>query len=162
MLMTTILIVVSIIALPVSLLIVSWLSRKPPRDADSRRRSLRRAIVGHAIVFAVVYCGVMLWAADSTYGQHGKSAEQGAPQAVASSADGLSVGDGLGMLGVALATGLSVLGAGYAVAVVGSAALGAIAEKPELFGRTLIFVGLAEGLAIYGLIVSILILGRLG
>jgi V/A-type H+-transporting ATPase subunit K len=55
-----------------------------------------------------------------------------------------------------------VLGAGYAVAVVGAAALGAIAEKPELFGRTLVFIGLAEGLAIYGLIVSILILGRLG
>ncbi|MBI3462207.1 MAG: hypothetical protein HY000_03985 [Planctomycetes bacterium] len=66
------------------------------------------------------------------------------------------------MLGVALATGLAVLGASYAVAVVGSAALGAIAEKPQLFGRTLVFIGLAEGLAIYGLIVSILMLGRLG
>jgi V/A-type H+-transporting ATPase subunit K len=46
------------------------------------------------------------------------------------------------------------------VAVVGSAAMGAISEKPELFARALIFVGLAEGLAIYGLIVAIMILGR--
>ena len=47
------------------------------------------------------------------------------------------------------------------MAKVGTAAIGALAEKPELFGRLLIFVGLAEGIAIYGLIVSILILNRL-
>ena len=56
---------------------------------------------------------------------------------------------------------LAALGAGFAVAKVGTAAIGALAEKPELFGRLLIFVGLAEGIAIYGLIVSILILNRL-
>ena len=66
-----------------------------------------------------------------------------------------------GFLGAALATGLSSLGAGYAVAAVGSAAVGALAEKPELLGRVLIMVGLAEGIAIYGLIVSILILDKL-
>ena len=44
---------------------------------------------------------------------------------------------------------------------IGSAAIGAIAEKPELLGRTLIMVGLAEGIAIYGLIISVLILNRL-
>lgn len=65
-----------------------------------------------------------------------------------------------GFLAAALATGLSSLGAGIAVASVGSAAIGALAEKPELLGRTLIMVGLAEGIAIYGLIVSILILNR--
>lgn len=67
-----------------------------------------------------------------------------------------------GLLAAALATGLSSLGAGVAVAAVGSAAIGAIAEKPELLGRVLILVGLAEGIAIYGLIISILILNRLG
>ena len=66
-----------------------------------------------------------------------------------------------GYLAAALATGLSSLGAGYAVAAVGSAAVGALAEKPELLGRTIVLVGLAEGIAIYGLIVSILILNRL-
>jgi V/A-type H+-transporting ATPase subunit K len=66
-----------------------------------------------------------------------------------------------GFLAAALATGLSSLGAGYAVAGVGSAAIGALAEKPELLGRALIMVGLAEGIAIYGLIVSILILNRI-
>ena len=63
-----------------------------------------------------------------------------------------------GFLAAALSTGLSSLGAGYAVAHVGSAAIGALAEKPELLGRALIVIGLAEGIAIYGLIISILIL----
>ena len=52
-------------------------------------------------------------------------------------------------------------GAAYAVAHVGSAGVGALAEKPELLGRVLILVGLAEGIAIYGLIVAILILNRI-
>jgi V/A-type H+-transporting ATPase subunit K len=67
-----------------------------------------------------------------------------------------------GFAAAATSAGLAALGAGYAVAQVGTAALGALAEKPELFGRVLVLVGLAEGIAIYGLIVSILILNRLG
>jgi V/A-type H+-transporting ATPase subunit K len=66
------------------------------------------------------------------------------------------------MMAAAIAAGLSTLAAGYAVAVVGSAAVGALAEKPELLGRVLILVGLAEGIAIYGLIVAVLILNRAG
>jgi V/A-type H+-transporting ATPase subunit K len=66
-----------------------------------------------------------------------------------------------GLAAAAASTALAALGAGFAVAKVGTAAVGALAEKPELFGRLLIFVGLAEGIAIYGLIVSILILNRL-
>jgi V/A-type H+/Na+-transporting ATPase subunit K len=63
-----------------------------------------------------------------------------------------------GFVAAALSTGLSSIGAGYAVSNVGTAAIGAMAEKPELLGRALIVIGLAEGIAIYGLIVSILIL----
>ncbi len=66
-----------------------------------------------------------------------------------------------GYFSAALATGLASLGAAYAVANVGAAAVGALAEKPELFGRVIILVGLAEGIAIYGLIMSVLILNRL-
>lgn len=66
-----------------------------------------------------------------------------------------------GFLAAALSTGLAALGAGYAVAAVGAAAVGALTEKPELFGRVIILVGLAEGIAIYGVIISVLILNRL-
>ncbi len=64
-------------------------------------------------------------------------------------------------IAAALVTGLCAIGAAIAVAVVGAAAMGAVAEKPETAGRALIFVGLAEGIAIYGLIIAIMILGRL-
>lgn len=66
-----------------------------------------------------------------------------------------------GLLSAALVTGLSSLGAAFAVAWVGSAAMGVLAEKPELMGRLLIFVALAEGIAIYGVIISVLILNKL-
>lgn len=89
-----------------------------------------------------------------------------APVAIgAAVAGGSAVDPGVmrwGLLSAALATGLSSLAAGYAVAAVGSAGMGALAEKPELMGRILVLVGLAEGIAIYGLIISILILNRLG
>lgn len=68
---------------------------------------------------------------------------------------------GWGFAAAAFSTGIGCLGAGIAVAYVGSAALGAISEKPELTARALIYVGLAEGIAIYGLIISIMILTRI-
>lgn len=63
-------------------------------------------------------------------------------------------------LAAAIATGVATLSAGIAVSNTGAAALGAIAEKPETFGRALVFVGLAEGIGIYGLIIAVLILNR--
>ena len=68
---------------------------------------------------------------------------------------------GLGLIAAALSTGLSCIGAGIAVATAASAALGALSEDSSIFGKSLIFVALAEGVAIYGLIVSIMILGKL-
>ncbi len=64
-------------------------------------------------------------------------------------------------LAAALSTGLSCIAGGIAVSGVGSAAMGALSEKPDLVGRALIFVGLAEGVCIYGLIISIMILGKI-
>ena len=76
------------------------------------------------------------------------------------SAQGTQATSGLSgaALGAALSTGLACIGAGIAVGIAGAAAIGGITEKPEILGRTLIFVGLAEGIAIYGLIISFMIL----
>ena len=63
-------------------------------------------------------------------------------------------------ISAAIVAGAGVLGAAAAVAVIGAAALGALSEKPELAGRALIFLGLAEGIAMYGLIIAIMILGK--
>ena len=67
---------------------------------------------------------------------------------------------GWGYVGAALAVGLACIGSGYAVSKIGSAGIGAVAEKPELMGKTLVFLGLAEGIAIYGLIIAVMILNK--
>ena len=74
---------------------------------------------------------------------------------------GFSKTVGLG-LAAAMVGSLGILGAGYAVARVGSAALGALAERPELFVRALIFVALAEGLAVLGFAIAILLYNKMG
>ena len=91
----------------------------------------------------------------------------GAVQVSAADADvattettGYTTGFGIGMLGAALATGLSCIGAGIAVASSASAAIGAISENPKTFGKALIFVALAEGVALYGMLISIQILAK--
>ena len=66
-----------------------------------------------------------------------------------------------GLLAAVFATGLGCIGAGIAVAMVASSAISAISENPSLLGKTIIFAGLAEGIAIYGLIISIMILNKI-
>lgn len=72
-----------------------------------------------------------------------------------------STSNGVGLIAAALAIGLSAIGSGIAVAVVASSAVGAISENPSLLGKTVIFAGLAEGIAIYGLIIAIMILSKI-
>jgi V/A-type H+-transporting ATPase subunit K len=67
----------------------------------------------------------------------------------------------IGFIAAAVAVGLGSIGAAIAVGNIGTAAMGTIGEKPEMVGSALIFVGLAEGIAIYGLIIAIMILGKL-
>ncbi|HEU5469318.1 MAG TPA: ATP synthase subunit C [Actinophytocola sp.] len=63
-------------------------------------------------------------------------------------------------LGAAISVAGSSIGAGIAVAYTGAAALAAMSERPELFGRSMVVVGLAEGIAIYGLIVAVILIGQ--
>ena len=79
----------------------------------------------------------------------------------AATVQGVTTGAGLGFIGAALVTGLSSLGAGIAVASAAPAAIGATSEDPKVFGKALIFVVLGEGIALYGILVSILIINKL-
>lgn len=67
---------------------------------------------------------------------------------------------GWAFLAAGLSISVSVLGAGIALSKIGSAAMAALAEKPEIMGSAIVFAGLAEGLSIWGLIVAVLILGK--
>jgi V/A-type H+-transporting ATPase subunit K len=68
--------------------------------------------------------------------------------------------NGTALLAAAIAVAGSSIGAAIAVAYTGSAALAAMSERPEMFGRSMVIVGLAEGIAIYGLIIAIILVGR--
>ncbi len=68
--------------------------------------------------------------------------------------------NGSALIGAAIAVAGSSIGAAIAVAYTGSAALAAMSERPEIFGRAMVIVGLAEGIAIYGLIISVILIGR--
>lgn len=80
-----------------------------------------------------------------------------APMSAAATSSGPN---GSALIAAAIAVAGSSLGAAIAVAYTGSAALAAMSERPELFGRAMVVVGLAEGIAIYGLIVSVIIIGK--
>jgi V/A-type H+-transporting ATPase subunit K len=86
----------------------------------------------------------------------GDSADEGAAKVATT-----EIGYGMGFIGMALATGLACIGAGIAVGSVGSAAIGLVGEQPGAIGTTLIYVGLAEGVAIYGIVISMLIFSKL-
>ena len=110
--------------------------------------SARHALLGNIAMFAG------LFVITSVLGLTGASAAAADTAAVA--ADGLSMG--LKYIGAGLAVGLSGIGGGIAVSSSASAALGAISENDAMFGKSLIFVGLAEGVALYGLIIALVLL----
>ena len=97
-------------------------------------------------VNAFFFFGIMLVAIAVTFAG-------GASVQAATGADA-GLATGMGYIAAALVTGLSVASAA-------SAALGAISEDQSILGKSLIFVGLAEGVALYGLIISFMILGKL-
>lgn len=92
-------------------------------------------------------------AADSVSASDAEQEEQPA-------ANGYDPTKGLGMLAAALVTGVSGIGGGIAVAAGAPAAIGATSEDPKAFGKALIFVALGESIALYGLVISIMILGK--
>lgn len=125
-----------------------WLSVRPQRMPS---RWLKGGLLANLVVFGLGLAGVMLFGVQDV---------MAAEPAAGTLAD-ISLGKGLALLGIGLPTGLAAIGAAIAIGPIGSASLAVIAEKPELFGRTLIYMGLAEGIAIYGLVMSILMLGKL-
>ena len=102
-----------------------------------------------------LFFGVMIFAAVLMFQGTAFAAEETAEAGAAVSAADM------GYLSAALSTGLSCLGGGIAVSAAASAALGAISEDSSILGKSLIFVGLAEGVCLYGLIISFMILGNL-
>ncbi|HXV57936.1 MAG TPA: ATP synthase subunit C [Gaiellaceae bacterium] len=127
----------------VTLLTVAALRRTPRRGLEH--------VVGVTLVVALAACallaGLLLGAVDPAQAQGAEAAAGGDATWAA-------------WLGAAIAVAGSAIGAAIAVAYTGAAALAAISEKPEIFGRAMVIVGLAEGIAIYGLVIAVILIGR--
>jgi V/A-type H+-transporting ATPase subunit K len=95
-----------------------------------------------------------------TFGTDVGHAHAAASAASASSTAPAKSVNGSALIGAAIAITGSSIGAGIAVAYTGAAALAAMSERPEVFGRAMVVVGLAEGIAVYGLIVAVILIGK--
>jgi V/A-type H+/Na+-transporting ATPase subunit K len=111
------------------------------------RRGLRRLLVLNAVI-ALGALGVLA------------ALLLGFAEPAAAAASSGQTNSGAALYGAAIAVAGSTIGAGIAVSYTGSAALAAISEKPEMFGRAMVIVGLAEGIAIYGLVMGIILIGQ--
>lgn len=132
-------------ALPVTFLIVSVLiAVKAVSHGKSRKRTILMQLASFAFVFAV--CLICPFAVSAATGD--AAASSGA--------------DGMAYIGAAAATGLSCIGGGIAVGNAAPAAIGATSEDPKAFGKAIIFVALGEGIALYGMLISIMILSKIG
>ncbi len=116
-------------------------------------KSVKKPLYAHIISFFAVFglfgLGVLA---------QGAMAADEAAEAAATVAAATDWTKAIGYLGAALAVGLSGIASGIAVSSSASAAIGALAENDSTFGKSIVFVGLAEGMAIYGLLVAIIIL----
>ncbi|MCU0811033.1 MAG: ATP synthase subunit C [Thiobacillaceae bacterium] len=141
---------IALTILPVAATLVAgvWLTLRPRQLPASW---LKGGMLANLALFGLGLAGVMLFGVQDVL----------AAEPAAAAAGEISIGQGLALLGIGLPTGLAAIGAAIAMGPIGSAALAVIAEKPEMFGRTLIYIGLAEGIAIYGLVMSILLLGKI-
>ncbi len=121
------------------------------KDApESATRSLLMGLNGFNVVIGLMAFGIgLLWLATPSSAMANSLLQTTS-----------TTSDPYASLAAGISTGLAAIGAGIAVSGTGAAAVGTIAEKPESFGRSLIFVGLAEGIAIYGLIISFMVLNR--
>jgi V/A-type H+-transporting ATPase subunit K len=140
-----------LIALPVfvgAALFTGWLVR-------SRGRSALRLVLAANGVLLLAALALLTIAVAS-----GPSRAATLPHAAAGTAAAAKTTNGSALIGAAIAVAGSSIGAAIAVAYTGSAALAAMSERPELFGRAMVIVGLAEGIAIYGLIVSVILIGK--
>ena len=134
-----------IMALPVVFLILSVLiAVKAVSHGRSRKRTMLMQLASFAAVFAI--CMICPFAASAATGD-------------AAAASG---SDGMAFIGAGAATGLSCIGGGIAVGNAAPAAIGATSEDPKAFGKAIIFVALGEGIALYGMLISFMILSKIG
>jgi V/A-type H+/Na+-transporting ATPase subunit K len=136
----------------------------PRTGRQRRRRTLLRLMMAGNALLVVAGLAVLTLALTAGPGRAAATSAT-APAGTALAGTALAAatsggGNWAALLGAAIAVAGSSIGAAIAVAYTGAAALAAMSERPEIFGRAMVVVGLAEGIAIYGLIIAIILIGR--
>jgi V/A-type H+-transporting ATPase subunit K len=136
-----------------------WALRRPHPQATTRALLAANVLLaaGALAFLAFTLGGGPAWAAGPEPAAVVRVVQ---PTVAAAAAQPAESSSGPALLGAAIAVAASSIGAAIAVAYTGAAALATMSERPELFGRAMVIVGLAEGIAIYGLIVAIILIGR--
>ncbi len=131
--------------------------------AFKRGKSARKLILGHILSFLMIVTVCSISATFYASAQaDSESTVAEASQSQQQTTEAKSSSDkGWGYIAMALAIGFGCIGAGVAVAAAAPAAIGATSEDPSSFGKSLIFVALAEGVSIFGFLVSIFIYGAI-
>jgi V/A-type H+-transporting ATPase subunit K len=120
----------------------------------------RRRVIANLCVFAVI-CLLGILIPLSRVSLAAEPTAESAGAAIAGTAIAGTNAQALGFLAAGLVTGMACIGSGIAVAAAAPAAIGAVSEDAGSFGKALIFVALGEGIALYGLLISLLIINRL-
>ena len=121
---------------------------------NEAQKTLKQHIVQSVVMLGTVMAITVTVFCSRSFGQTSADAET--VQSEEKSADNVKYG----LIAAAAAFGLGAIGAGIAISHVGAAAMGAVAEKPQIAGQALIFVALAEGLVVFGFITALMILGK--
>lgn len=142
------------LAVEITLVIALVLSIIVPGITFIKGEQTKGRFKSHLAVNVLTFFGLLIVAAVA-------SLAGGVNAQAASASTGSGFATGMGYIAAALVTGISCIGGGIAVASAASAALGAISEDQSILGKSLIYVGLAEGVCLYGLIIAFMILGQL-
>jgi V/A-type H+-transporting ATPase subunit K len=132
----------------------------PLARSRTPRALIRTVLLSLGAAFALAFAVLLTDGGNDTSAAVPAVTNESSPAVVQQATPPVVIDSGSAFIGAAIAVAASSLGAGIAIAYAGSAALATVSEQPDLFGRAMVVVGLAEGVAIYGLIVAVLILGN--
>ena len=157
--MTTLFYILMVLA-PVALFATAFIAVKNRFSGKSIKKPLKMNIA----VFAVLVVLISVLCVNVFAAEAPSAGNDAAAVSTESQAESQNVADnskGLGLLAAGLVTGLAGIGGGIAVAAGAPAAIAATAENPKSFGKSIIFVALGESIALYGVVISILILNKI-
>ena len=150
-----------LIALPLIAIIASvFFAIRAVKKGKKAKTAFKSQVIAFAAVAVLTFAIPMVASATTAAEEANTTTTAAASEEVAADTQDKNFQNGMGLLAAGFVTAISGIGGGIAVAAAAPAAIGAPSEDPKVFGKALIFVALGEGIALYGLLISILILNK--